>query len=165
MVFVLNFPQTHSQNQTAFLKESSGFRILFNVLFSKDCAESSALQRRRRDLNPRAAINDLLPFQGSPFGQLGYFSKLIDLRLTIFITENHRRCRLVVSKRRGWDSNPRALADKRFSRPPRYDHFDTSPYQNPSFLSATIDIVPHPKSSVNTKSLFFATTRRPPPAG
>ena len=31
-------------------------------------------QRRRRDLNPRAAINDLLPFQGSPFGQLGYFS-------------------------------------------------------------------------------------------
>ena len=29
--------------------------------------------------------------------------------------------------RRGWDSNPRALSDKRFSRPPRYDHFDTSP--------------------------------------
>ena len=25
-------------------------------------------------MNPRAAINDLLPFQGSPFGQLGYFS-------------------------------------------------------------------------------------------
>ena len=30
-----------------------------------------------------------------------------------------------ILKRRGWDSNPRALADKRFSRPPRYDHFDT----------------------------------------
>ncbi len=30
-------------------------------------------------MNPRAAINDLLPFQGSPFGQLGYFSKLIDV--------------------------------------------------------------------------------------
>ena len=29
--------------------------------------------------------------------------------------------------RRGWDSNPRALSDKRFSRPPRSDHFDTSP--------------------------------------
>ena len=28
-------------------------------------------KRRRRDLNPRAAINDLLPFQGSPFGLLG----------------------------------------------------------------------------------------------
>ena len=32
-------------------------------------------KRRRRDSNPRAATNDLLPFQGSPFGQLGYFSK------------------------------------------------------------------------------------------
>ena len=32
------------------------------LLFSK---------RRRRDLNPRAAINDLLPFQGSPFNLLG----------------------------------------------------------------------------------------------
>ena len=32
-------------------------------------------QRRRRDLNPRAAINDLHPFQGCPFGQLGYFSE------------------------------------------------------------------------------------------
>ena len=28
-------------------------------------------RRRRRDLNPRAAINDLLPFQGSPFNHLG----------------------------------------------------------------------------------------------
>ena len=28
-------------------------------------------KRRRRDLNPRTAINDLLPFQGSPFSLLG----------------------------------------------------------------------------------------------
>ena len=39
------------------------------------CFASSAIngdhQRRRRDLNPRAAINDLLPFQGSPFSRLG----------------------------------------------------------------------------------------------
>ena len=39
------------------------------------CFASSAIngdhQRRRRDLNPRAAINDLLPFQGSPFSHLG----------------------------------------------------------------------------------------------
>ena len=35
---------------------------------------------------------------------------------------------VVFIKRRGWDSNPRALSDKRFSRPPRYDHFDTSPF-------------------------------------
>ena len=32
-------------------------------------------ERRRRDLNPRAAVNDLHPFQGCPFGQLGYFSR------------------------------------------------------------------------------------------
>ena len=36
-------------------------------------------QRRRRDLNPRAAINDLHPFQGCPFGQLGYFSTEIHM--------------------------------------------------------------------------------------
>ena len=29
------------------------------------------IQRRRRDLNPRAAINDLLTFQASPFSHLG----------------------------------------------------------------------------------------------
>ena len=34
-------------------------------------------ERRRRDLNPRAAVNDLHPFQGCPFGQLGYFSEYI----------------------------------------------------------------------------------------
>ena len=75
-------------------------------------------------MNPRAAINDLLPFQGSPFGQLGYFSKL-----PLFPRKKSYPHYLVVffRKRRGWDSNPRALSDKRFSRPPRYDHFDTSP--------------------------------------
>ena len=30
--------------------------------------------------------------------------------------------------RRRRDSNPRGLAPKRFSRPPRYDRFDTPPY-------------------------------------
>ena len=34
---------------------------------------------------------------------------------------------LLLVQRREWDSNPRALADKRFSRPPRYDHLDISP--------------------------------------
>ena len=47
-------------------------------------------KRRRRDLNPRAAINDLHPFQGCPFGQLGYFSryflyKITSLRDALFI--------------------------------------------------------------------------------
>ncbi len=30
-------------------------------------------------MNPRAAVNDLHPFQGCPFGQLGYFSELYRL--------------------------------------------------------------------------------------
>ncbi len=73
-------------------------------------------------MNPRAAINDLHPFQGCPFSHLGYFSKQ---KLISYINIKIRWRRYL--QRRGWDSNPRALADKRFSRPPRYDHFDTSP--------------------------------------
>ena len=43
-------------------------------------------QRRRRDLNPRAAINDLLPFQGSPFSLLGTSpNKLTNKRYSISI--------------------------------------------------------------------------------
>ena len=55
----------------------------FKFLFQRN------LKRRRRDLNPRAAINDLLPFQGSPFGQLGYFSKLpYAIALAYFFTRS-----------------------------------------------------------------------------
>ena len=32
-------------------------------------------------MNPRAAVNDLHPFQGCPFGQLGYFSKCEPLNI------------------------------------------------------------------------------------
>ena len=44
-------------------------------------------------------------------------------------------------QRRGWDSNPRALADKRFSRPPRYDHFDTSPCSHCTSLPVSARII------------------------
>ena len=50
----------------------------FKFLFQRN------LKRRRRDLNPRAAINDLLPFQGSPFSQLGYFSIVCLIHNQIF---------------------------------------------------------------------------------
>ena len=94
-------------------------------------------------MNPRAAINDLHPFQGCPFSHLGYFSmhRMYALRIILMsIKVDADICRIFTAvysiilswrrylQRRGWDSNPRALADKRFSRPPRYDHFDTSPY-------------------------------------
>ncbi len=47
------------------------------------------IERRRRDLNPRAATNDLLPFQGSPFGQLGYFSKKPGSKNPVLICLSH----------------------------------------------------------------------------
>ena len=54
----------------------NSFSILSHLFcFVKNFFFLFCKKRRRRDLNPRAAINDLLPFQGSPFGQLGYFSK------------------------------------------------------------------------------------------
>ena len=52
------------------------YHIYRTVVKNFFCNFSAFTERRRRDLNPRAATNDLLPFQGSPFGQLGYFSKL-----------------------------------------------------------------------------------------
>ena len=45
-----------------------------------------------------------------------------------FVNNFFKFFRLFSVERREWDSNPCALADKRFSRPPRYDHFDISPY-------------------------------------
>ena len=105
-------------------------------------------ERRRRDLNPRAAINDLHPFQGCPFGQLGYFSEYITRYLIRSLKIFKLNC--IFNERRGWDSNPCALADKRFSRPPRYDHFDTSPCFAPQSVR---DLFYHQNSSLST--IFF----------
>ena len=107
------------------------------------------IKTEKEGFEPSRCVNDLLPFQGSPFGQLGYFSKMpaYYTRYTflthssfVVICLNLLSCACAPSrktkgspfnselpKRRGWDLNPRALSDKRFSRPPRYDHFDTSP--------------------------------------
>ena len=97
-------------------------------------------------MNPRAAVNDLHPFQGCPFGQLGYFSELF---IIIHLPPMYQ-VQLYFGERRGWDSNPCALADKRFSRPPRYDHFDTSPCFAPQSVR---DLFYHQNSSLST--IFF----------
>ena len=55
-------------------------------------------------------------------------------------------------QRRGWDSNPRALSDKRFSRPPRYDHFDISP--NVCLKSRRLCCSPDDKSYSNKKVCY-----------
>ena len=50
---------------------SRTFFLIFlkHLVFKKTKAEKEGFEPSRR-------VNDLLPFQGSPFGQLGYFSKL-----------------------------------------------------------------------------------------
>ena len=102
-------------------------------------------------MNPRAATNDLLPFQGSPFNHLGTSAWLNLDSYSIYICRQIIKTRL---QRRGWDSNPRALADKRFSRPPRYDHFDISPYFRRFSLSAQV-IFYHLISELSTTNLNF----------
>ena len=77
--------------------------------------------RRRRDLNPRAGHPTYSLSRGAP-SPLGYFCKYSFKKQTwqIFI------CQVCfMAERMGFE--PMCLLGKRFSRPPRYDHFDTSP--------------------------------------
>ena len=63
-------------------------------------------ERRRRDLNPRAGFIQPTPLAGEPLRPLGYFCRFLiyfSIRQEIW--------------RREWDSNPRTLARRRFSRP------------------------------------------------
>ena len=71
-----------------------------------------------------------------PPGRRSFHRKLlyrpVPSRVRIPLVFHHNKKRtpegvLFLFWRRRWDSNPRGLAPKRFSRPPRYDHFDTSP--------------------------------------
>ena len=64
-----------------------------------------------------------------------YFRILMNLRVScVFILLDFHDTILAFAiyivqctKRTGWDSNPRDCYIKRFSRPPRYDRFDTCP--------------------------------------
>ena len=172
VIKVLHLPSCDS---SFILSHSQLFVKNFLTFFFSKLSIQEVLKRRRRDLNPRAAINDLLPFQGSPFGQLGYFSKLpYAIALVYFFTRSvlyyialfffcQELFRLfqnlfILNKRREWDSNPRALADKRFSRPPRYDHFDISPYSLFSVFCASLsaqDIFYHRTSHMSTPKFTF----------
>ena len=67
-------------------------QYLFSTFFFSKT--SLKKERRKRDLNPRAAINDLLPFQGSPFGLLGispdaYFTIFPFIQYTPWQKNNH----------------------------------------------------------------------------
>ena len=68
IVLLFSYQWSSSVTRTNF------YRISYLLIFVKNFFKSfyfSDIQRRKRDLNPRAAINDLLPFQGSPFSLLG----------------------------------------------------------------------------------------------
>ena len=52
--------------------------------------------------------------------------------------------------RRGWDSNPRALADKTLSRRPSYDHFGTSPDREPVRLPPSRSALRRPRKPDTT---------------
>ena len=58
------------------------FEHFFNELSNKNLIPN---KRRKRDLNPRAAINDLLPFQGSPFSLLGISPCVSTIDIIAFI--------------------------------------------------------------------------------
>ena len=75
---VLNFLIQRRPTRTLFYSNFQGFTYCSIFDFQGSRALSS--ERRRRDLNPRAATNDLLPFQGSPFNHLGT-SALVDSHL------------------------------------------------------------------------------------
>ncbi len=70
----------HLRLSTTFLFFLAVFQQLsYIIMYPSACQQLFHFyncERRRRDLNPRAAVNDLHPFQGCPFGQLGYFSEL-----------------------------------------------------------------------------------------
>ena len=60
-LFILSHPKLFVKN-------------FFNF-FSK-FSTSQKIKAEKEGFEPSRRVNDLLPFQGSPFGQLGYFSKL-----------------------------------------------------------------------------------------
>ena len=64
------------------------FFIVNNFLsIFKSC--SFKRERRKRDLNPRAATNDLLPFQGSPFSHLGISPKCLSMTVYKIVVLTH----------------------------------------------------------------------------
>ena len=103
-----------------------GARVRIEYLHNQKASHKCDLLfwwRRKRDSNPRAGFPTYALSRGASSTCLSISPNAVKL--------NSRNDPCILLKwRRGWDSNPRALSDKRFSRPPRYDHFDTSPIKS-----------------------------------
>ena len=72
-----------------------------------------------------APVTRPTPLAGAPRHQLEYFSMVTSKKDEIVYIKRERL--RITFWRREWDSNPRCLAARRFSRPFRYDHFGISP--------------------------------------
>ena len=124
LLLLLSFRRNRSEfSQIQGLFQSLFYRI-FRVLHTVQSLIFKVLNgflkpAQKEGFEPSHRYQRSTPFPGEPLQPLGYFCLYQCLTIQLLYK--------VVLKRRGWDSNPRALSDKRFSRPPRYDRFDTSP--------------------------------------
>ena len=110
-----------------FLHRSAAAALIYNPIYSKEITlPLRAVQsvcytvlcwRRKRDLNPRAGFPTYSLSRGAP-SPLGYFCE--------WWTDKNIHIREKLAERKGFE--PLCLVGKRFSRPPRYDRFDTSPW-------------------------------------
>ncbi len=90
---------------------------------TKRCMRLFGAEGETRTLAP---VSRPTPLAGAPRHQLEYFCKrnvfsVIELKSGLYSQYNPQW-------RREWDSNPRYVAVRRFSRPFRYNHFGISPY-------------------------------------
>ena len=103
----------------------------FCILPQASCFVNNFFRRKNGDGGIRTLAPLLTTYslsRGAPSTNLGTSPMLeLFLKYSILIPWIFRLLQNHPNERREWDSNPRALADKRFSRPPRYDHFDISP--------------------------------------
>ena len=85
------------------------------------------LQTEKEGFEPSRRVNDLLPFQGSPFSRLGTSPSCY---LVLCNIKAITKPPLVVLKRRRWDSNPRPLSESLVFKTSSLNHSDTSPYNS-----------------------------------
>ena len=181
--FVIFF--SHVKNKKALDTQAPFGMILSSTarkhrLFGNDNVHSYDYYYENHRNNSCKSCEELVPFAGSVFTDKGinashnYAGFLILTRLQknecckngcddhYCYTQNYFQNvhyihlnKLFYKWRREWDSNPRALADKRFSRPPRYDHFDTSPYTMKRFCFSAKMILSSNNYNVNIFLKFF----------
>ena len=97
----------HISFSSLFAREMLGDESYF-IMAEKVAIQSSGLAF----LIPRYSLGKCLAFESH------LRDSKIDLQKEVYFANWRKR----------WDSNPRAVARKRFSRAPRYDHFGTFPF-------------------------------------